>query len=325
MPLKSIQRFTLLLICTCATAQAQTHQNTDTSQNPSGSTGTCIVSSAPQSAIPALRFLRIFAGDSGFEQAIRVTFMDLPVPFDVANDVQMWVGPPLEVCENTGQGPEVDLIDCGPTMGFSGSIQTCGGAIDGSDPLCGVCANGSRINRSCVTDDDCLDGVCLICAKGECILTKGPTYFTALLQCEPHYMDWTTIPKVINVSHESIVPSGTYVVQVIDISNPISLPECYSVPLVITNPIYGDVRGFDCVEEPPINCSPPDGSVDVTVDVTSFLEGFKNSKFSLGKGRLEIEPGNIDYYISITDVTNTLSAFQGYPYPYAPYINQPCP
>lgn len=51
----------------------------------------------------ANRFLAFGIAEST-QQAIRVTFVDLPPPFDSWNGVQMWVGPPDIVSESPGRG-----------------------------------------------------------------------------------------------------------------------------------------------------------------------------------------------------------------------------
>jgi hypothetical protein len=63
------------------------------------------------------RFVSIMAGDPGRIQAIRVTFVSLPSPFDIWNGMQLFAGQPMQVCENSGQGPAVPIADCGPTGG----------------------------------------------------------------------------------------------------------------------------------------------------------------------------------------------------------------
>lgn len=71
----------------------------------------CFLSSAPvpltisdDSGVPyvltAGRFLIFTAGDPGRNQALRVAFQFLPVPFDAWNGAQLWVGPTTEVSEN---------------------------------------------------------------------------------------------------------------------------------------------------------------------------------------------------------------------------------
>ncbi len=70
------------------------------------------------------RYLPIIAGTAGRSQAIRVIFKNLPAPYDVWNDAEMWAGPPFEVCESGSDiyppcvgGPETFLasrLSCGP-------------------------------------------------------------------------------------------------------------------------------------------------------------------------------------------------------------------
>ncbi len=49
-----------------------------------------------------VRYLSFSAGDAGQTQAIRVTFVDLPAPYDHWNGTQLWVQPPEVFCENAG-------------------------------------------------------------------------------------------------------------------------------------------------------------------------------------------------------------------------------
>ena len=79
---------------------------------PNGDTGTVQRLVAPPSCLPStqpgtdsiakLRFLSIEAGDIGQNQAIRVTFLNLPEPYAIWNGTQMWVQAPEEFCENSG-------------------------------------------------------------------------------------------------------------------------------------------------------------------------------------------------------------------------------
>ena len=50
------------------------------------------------------RFLSVEAGDVGQTQAIRVTFVDLPAPFDAWNGAQMFVDEPFQLSEKGGTG-----------------------------------------------------------------------------------------------------------------------------------------------------------------------------------------------------------------------------
>ena len=71
----------------------------------------CFVSSSPElTMIPdehgnpvvltTSRFLIFTAGDPDRIQAVRVSFEDLPAPFDIWNGSQLWLGPTSEVSEN---------------------------------------------------------------------------------------------------------------------------------------------------------------------------------------------------------------------------------
>ena len=66
------------------------------------------------------RVLSFTTGDPGDIQAIRVTFVDLPPPFDAWNDAAMWVGPPSEISEN---GASVEPI--GGFSNFSAATLRC--------------------------------------------------------------------------------------------------------------------------------------------------------------------------------------------------------
>jgi hypothetical protein len=132
----------------------------------------------------------------------------------------------------------------------------------------------------------------------------------ATLQCEPHYANWDAL-GTIHVYHEVLVPRGQYAVQAIvelcDTANELS----YSAPLELAMSRWGDV------------CSPwtgsgwgaPDGSADVTTDVTAILDKFKNLPGALPKARADIEPAALDQRINISDITYCLGAFVGESYP----------
>lgn len=80
----------------------------------------CPVASPPISTnpvVPKNRFLTIIGQDPGTMTAIRVTFFDLPAPYNIFNGETMWVGPPREICENSGQSELVPIAECGPAIG----------------------------------------------------------------------------------------------------------------------------------------------------------------------------------------------------------------
>ena len=63
------------------------------------------------------RFLSFVGANPGEQTAIRVTFGNLPPPFDALNWTTMWVGPPQQTCENAGQD-SIPAGGCGPAPGL---------------------------------------------------------------------------------------------------------------------------------------------------------------------------------------------------------------
>ncbi len=210
------------------------------------------------------RYLSFVVGTAGKETALRVTFKDLPAPYDTWNDTSMWVGPPVEYCENSGQATP-PAQGCGPAPGH------------------------------------------------------WPTYWASTLQCDPHYRYWSTL-GVVYVFHEGVIPGATYEIQSIETGHDISVEDNFSAPVEIRTSIWGDIVR-DCTTYP---CGPPDGSVDITTDVTAVLDKFRNLGppaipiAAVAKARADIEPQTPDQLINITDVSQVLNAFRGFGYPFSP-------
>ncbi|UCC29455.1 MAG: hypothetical protein JSU86_14780 [Phycisphaerales bacterium] len=144
----------------------------------------------------------------------------------------------------------------------------------------------------------------------------------ATLQCEPHFMDWSTL-GVVHVSHEGIIPSATYTVQVID-STCAMLESNFSDQLSMTTSRWGDVVR-NCVTCP---CGPPDGVVGIPTDVTAALDKFKNLGppylpcYAVMKVRADHDWEAANRRVDISDVTFCLDAFRGEGYP-PPAFNDP--
>lgn len=68
------------------------------------------------------RYLSFRAGDAGRSQAIRVTFADLPAPYNTWNGAEMWVGEPKTYCENGGQATPPGT-GCGQAGGLPTEFQ----------------------------------------------------------------------------------------------------------------------------------------------------------------------------------------------------------
>jgi len=211
-------------------------------------------------AIPKNRFFAFVRGNPGDRTAIRVTFMDLPPPHDVANGRTMWVGKPREVTENSG------YIIPSEVPGW-------------------------------------------------------PTFWTAMIQCEPHFADWSMLGTV-QVRGEGIVPEAVYELQAIRETCDLQAESHYSTSLQASTCLWGDIVE-DCTTTP---CGPPDGTIGVTTDVTAVLDKFKNEQGAPVKARCDIEPNVLDLKINISDVSFVLDAFRGWSYPFeGPGPVDPCP
>jgi len=70
---------------------------------------TCLTCLAPTPPRPETtptkknRYLSFFAGDAGIPEAIRVTLVDLPPPFEAFEGRSYWVGPPRLICSSASQ------------------------------------------------------------------------------------------------------------------------------------------------------------------------------------------------------------------------------
>ncbi len=239
---------------------------------------TCFLSSPPEPdrlPLPGnpinqkVRYLSFASGDPGRVQAIRVTFNDLPPPYDTWNGVVMWVAQPSIFCETAGH----KTPPCPPHP------------------------------------------------------PSGGENIGATLQCEPHFMDWSTL-GVVHVFHEGIIPSATYTVQVID-STCAVLESNFSDPLIMTTSRWGDLVR-NCVTCP---CGPPDGVVNIPTDVTALLDKFRNLEppdvtcYAPSKVRADLDRKTPNQLVDISDVTFCLDAFRGFGYPpaaFGPPSPPPC-
>lgn len=152
---------------------------------------------------------------------------------------------------------------------------------------------------------------------------QGPTLFIAPLQCDPFFMDWSPILKPINITSEFIVLSGNYSIRAVDEVCLLTEESSFSELMVIANSRWGDLIGEPCTSDG--ICPPPDGSVDIVIDVTSVLDMFKSSRFAPRKARSDVEPSILDFKINFTDVKVVLDAFRGEPSPCVLSTTSPCP
>ncbi len=141
----------------------------------------------------------------------------------------------------------------------------------------------------------------------------------AELDCTPHCRsDWSAL-GTINTHHKGIVPGGLYRLQSIYCNDDMGDEGRYSSPRDVTTTRWGDCCGSFVGGTWP----PPDGRVDITVDVTAVLEKFSNRTTAAQKARTDVEPAGLDLKINISDVTRVLDAFRSIPFPFAPDAD-PC-
>ena len=258
-----------------------------------------------------MRYLSFHAGDpagtgvGGRSQAIRITFMNLPAPYDVWNDVQMWVQEPETFCQNAG----VVNPPCPSSYPFDDWM----GATLGCEPWFGDfysmtrggrCAAGTpNKGDNCEEDADC----------------GRPT---------PQAGDCVQNAKALHVYHEGIIPGGVYWIEVTEAGcQQAGFPEgSFSPPLEMQQSIWGDLMG-SCAPYP---CTPPDGEVGIPTDVTATLDKFKNlepplwHRPAVTKVRADHDWCTPNRRIDISDVTFCLDAFRGVWYP-PPAFTTPAP
>jgi hypothetical protein len=238
------------------------------------------------------RYLSFAPNNPAGDLALRVTFADLPAPYDAWNGVTMWAGPPETYCENSGQGAE-------PPEG-------------------------------CAT------------APGQ----DSDTFFASHLQCEPHYRHWDGVChegvcvgglsdgetcdetqdciSLLHVFHQGIVPGGVYEVQSILAGYSTAVEANYSDSLVVDTSRWCDLVK-DCTTQP---CSPPNGTVDITTDVTALINKFKNLGTAPSQVRTDLI-GNFVPYVpdqqtTVLEFSYAVDAFLGFGYPFVPTGPPPC-
>ena len=142
--------------------------------------------------------------------------------------------------------------------------------------------------------------------------SRNPTtYFTAAtLQCEPHFMDWSSV-GLVHVYGTEIVPSSVYDVQFVDVTcGDWNDPACGMEPLTIKTGRWGDVVApFHTTDGP----TQPDFS-----DIASVHEKFQQLRSPL-RASAELVPNLPDIYVAIdfNDVSAAVDAFTGSTYPFA--------
>lgn len=148
-------------------------------------------------------------------------------------------------------------------------------------------------------------------SSSSAVVTGKPTFNRSGLGCVPTFADWSQFGDVF-VSHQLIIPGATYFIQSIgEGCSPIE-ESAFSQPVAVTMARWGDVAGAAVGGQ----WMPPDGSVDVTVDVVAALDKFKNSPGAPAKVAADIQPATPDRVINIVDIVKTLDGFSGRRYPF---------
>ncbi|MGD2111020.1 MAG: S8 family serine peptidase [Phycisphaerae bacterium] len=142
-----------------------------------------------------------------------------------------------------------------------------------------------------------------------------PNLTVAMLQCEPHFTDWS-VWGTVNVFAREIIPESTYELQMID---EFCAPRAcfdigevaFSSPLTIHTSRWGDVAG-DCSLTA---CTSPQGIVDF-VDIAAVVDKFKNLEGAESKSRTDLTGDLPDLKIDFVDISHTVEAFTGSAYPF---------
>lgn len=148
--------------------------------------------------------------------------------------------------------------------------------------------------------------------------STSPTFLAAPLVCAPVVRDWGSVGP-LSVFGAAVVPGGQYAVQAVSRSCLNSNQPLFSSATVVPTSRWGDVVG-NCAQTP---CTPPDGLVGVATDVVSLLDKFAARVGAVSKTRADLEPGILDFKITIVDVTSALDAFSGQAFPFPGPA--PCP
>ncbi len=147
--------------------------------------------------------------------------------------------------------------------------------------------------------------------------TPSP-FYASMLQCTPHYRDWSTV-GLLHVTGSAIVPSSIYEVQTVSSSCAGNEQNCLSVsaPVTISTSRWADVA------EP---YNPPDPTTQPNIsDMVAMVNKFRGGPGGLIKARVLIAAPNAFGEITVPVLTNDFNfshiascvdAFRGNPYPY---------
>jgi hypothetical protein len=144
-----------------------------------------------------------------------------------------------------------------------------------------------------------------------------PTFKGAKLQCEPLYMDWSSV-GVLHMYGAAVVPDAVYELQAINELCDTREENAYTDALTLTTSVWGDLVGNCSVT----SCTPPNSIVDFG-DVSAVVDRFRNVMGAAAKPRMDVAPATPDRIVDFLDIPSVIDAFRGMPYPY-PAGSAPC-
>jgi hypothetical protein len=143
--------------------------------------------------------------------------------------------------------------------------------------------------------------------------TSPPTTFmAAALQCDPYFMDWSTV-AVVQIYGAEIVPGAKYDIQAVTCDPGVEAN--FSPPLTMYTASWGDVV------DPPI---PPSQLPDFG-DIAAIVGNYKDVIGAVIKARAQLHPNVPDPSASVNfaDISACVGAYKGQNYPFSGPSNCP--
>jgi hypothetical protein len=152
-------------------------------------------------------------------------------------------------------------------------------------------------------------------------VTLGTEFKCAVLQCTPMYVDWEAVlgPYVLYVTGSEIVPSSTFLVQMIDEGQDVQNEANYTTSVQVKTARWGDVA--EAFQQPsPAPLSQPD-----VFDVVAAVDRLKDLSNAMIKPRGQLQPAAVDpaNAFTVVEVAMAVDALKGKPYPFTQM--QTCP
>jgi hypothetical protein len=137
--------------------------------------------------------------------------------------------------------------------------------------------------------------------------SDGTPFYSAQLQCDPFYQDWSTI-GLLYVTGSAVVPSSDYEVQLIAEGCDTLVEPNYSAPLKLSTTRWGDVVGTPFSE-------PDFGDISALVSKYQSKPGapIKARALLAGDANGVVDPAP---NVSFSHISACVNAYKGLPYPY---------